>query len=110
MSLTAPCASLASRQGPLVNGRLRNVSKARAEPSRDWPATCGELPTTIKLRPVDRVSADPCVRSVAHTHAHTYRPVTTCRSEGALSARVSHQPAALGIAHPMRACSQRAAA
>ena len=68
---TAPCVALASRLGPLVTGRRRTVSKALAEPSRDWPAACGELPTMTKLRPVNRVSAGQFVRTLPHSHAHT---------------------------------------
>jgi hypothetical protein len=50
------------------NGRLRNVSKARAEPSRDTLACyVRRAPDDDQeLRPVDRVSADPPGRGVLH--------------------------------------------
>ena len=52
-----PLVALAACSSPAGNGRLRAVPKARADRRRDGPAACGELQTTIKLRPVDRVSA-----------------------------------------------------
>ena len=36
-----------------------------------WPAVCGELQTTAKLRPVDRVSGGQFVRSLHRSRVHT---------------------------------------
>ena len=81
-----PLVALAACLVPAGNGRLRAVPKARTDRRRDGPAACGELQTTIKLRPVDRVSAGQCACSVARTYARTKpwaraaRQVTAARS------------------------------
>ena len=82
----------ATGQAPPGNGRLRVVPAPHANRHRDRPSACGELQTTAKLRPVDRVSGGQLVRSLRHSRVHTESRARGTRQ--ASSERVNLPPGA----------------
>ena len=71
MRLFAPeWAALPERLFPFYESTQEVKLENRADLHFSWTAVCGELQTTAKLRPVDRVSGGQFVRSLRRSRVH----------------------------------------